>query len=165
MDVVRRHRSGPHDPVLVVVLLHDRGHDAARPDAVAAAEQRPLLAVLVEERRLERLRVEAAEVEDVTDLDGDLEAQLAAALRAPVARLRLAQVCEARLVVAARLGSAEMEAVAIRAGYELPRSERLVRDDLALEADRAEGPSARAERGADLLVRRRARLARQGVVE
>ena len=60
--------------------------------------------------------------------------------------LRLAQVGEARLVVAARLDAAQMEAVAVRAGDELPLAQRLVGDHLALEADRPERPAARRRR-------------------
>src|ERR1051325_8772628 len=98
VDVVGRHRGRPDDPVLVVVLLDDRRHDAARTDAVTPAEKGLLLAVLVEEGRPERLRVEAPEVEDVPDLDRGAEDERTAAHGATVALLRLPQVGEARLV-------------------------------------------------------------------
>src|SRR5581483_1437090 len=97
----------------------DGGHDAAGADAVAAAEERLLLAVLVEEGRTERLRVEAAEVEDVAHLDRGLEVERAAVDRAAVALLRLAQVGEAGLVVAARLHASQVDAVGVRSGDEL----------------------------------------------
>ena len=80
----------------------------AGPDAVAAADERLLLAVLVEEGRAERLRVARPELEDVPDLDRRLEAQRAAAVRARVALARLAEVGEARLEVAAVLDAAQV---------------------------------------------------------
>ena len=94
-----------------------------------------------------------------------LKLQRAAAVRAAVALGRLAQVGEARLEVAPRLDAAQVPAVAVRAGDELPVAQRLVGDDLALEADRAERAAARAERGADLLVGRRARRQAERGVE
>ena len=75
VDVVRRDRSRPRDTVLVVVLLDDGGHHPPGSDPVAAAEDRLLAAVLVEERRVERRRVERPEIEDVPDLDRRLEAR------------------------------------------------------------------------------------------
>ena len=77
-------------------------------------------------------------LEDVPDLDRGLEPQRAAAVRAAVALARLADVGEARLEVAAGLDAAQVPAVAVRAGDELALAQRLVGDDLALEADRAE---------------------------
>ena len=147
------------------MLLDDRGHDPTRPDAVAAAEQRLLLTVLVEERRAERRGVEAAEIEDVTDLDRGLEDERAPAQPAAVAFARLAQIGESRLVVAARLDAAQVPPVVVCAGDELPFAERLVGDHLAREADGAERAAARAERRSDLVVRRRTRCAGQRVVE
>ena len=67
----------------------------------------------------------------------------AAAVRAAVALLRLADVGESRLVVAAGLDAAEVEAVAVRTGDELALPERLVGDHLALEPDRPERAAAR----------------------
>src|SRR4029453_8775985 len=99
VHLVWRDRGRPRDPVLVVVLLDDRGHDATRPDAVAAAEQRLLLSVLVDQGRGRGLRVETAEVEDVADLDRGPEEERAAADPTPVALTRLAQIGEPRLVV------------------------------------------------------------------
>ena len=128
MDVVRRDRPRPDDAVLVVVLLDRRGHDPRRADAVAPADQRLLRAVLVEERRAERLRVARAELEDVADLDRRLEAERAAAHRDSVALAGLADVGEARLVVAAGLDAEQVPAVAVRAGDELPLAQRLVGD-------------------------------------
>src|SRR5260370_37383700 len=107
------------DPVFVVVLPAAGGRHAGGSDAVDPAEQRLLAPVLVEERRLERRRIEAAEIEDVPDLDGGLELQRTAALRTTVALLRLPQVGEPRLVVASRFHAAEMPARAVRAGVEL----------------------------------------------
>ena len=56
-------------PLVVVMLLDDRRHRPRRADAVAAHDERLLLAVLVEERRAERDGVERAELEDVAELD------------------------------------------------------------------------------------------------
>src|SRR5581483_5950249 len=125
-------------------------------DAVAAAEQRLLSPVLVEERRVEPRAVLVGEIEDVADLDRRLERQRAAALGAAVAFERLAQVGEPRLVVAPCLDAAQVEAVLVRTGDELPLAQRQIGDDLAREPDRAERAAGGAEGGADLLVRRRA---------
>src|SRR4029078_4498991 len=116
VHVVRRHRSRPHDPVLVVVLFDDRGHDASAPEAVPAAEQRLLPTVLVEERCAQGLGVEGAEVEDVADLDRGLKDERTATHPAAVAFARLAQVGEPRLVVPARLDPAQVPPVAVCAG-------------------------------------------------
>src|SRR5439155_20892766 len=105
--------------------LDDRGHDAARPDPVPPHHDRPLLPVLVEERRTERLREPRPELEDVTDLERDLEPQRAAAVGAAVALAHLADVGEAQLEVASRLDAAQVPAVAVRAGHELPLAQGL----------------------------------------
>src|SRR6185503_1601116 len=165
VHVVRRHRSRPHDPVLVVVLFNDRGHDASGPDAVAAAEQRLLPTVLVEERCAQGLGVEGAEVEDVADLDRGLEDERTATQPAAVTFARLAQVGEPWLVVPASLDAAQVPPVAVCAGDELPLAQRFVGDHLAGEPDRAERAAACAERVPDLDVRRRAGCAGQRVVE
>src|SRR5262249_24612030 len=107
------------------------------------------------ERGAERDRVLRAELEDVADLDRGLEAERAAADRAAVALLRDADVRDLRLEVAAVLDALEMPAGAVRARDELPLTKRLVEDDLALEADRPERARVGAERGADLVGRRR----------
>ena len=67
----------------------------------------------------------------------------------------LADVREARLVVASGLDSAEVPAVAVRAGDELPLAKRLVGDNLDVDPDRPERAAVRAERGSDLVIRRR----------
>src|SRR5581483_9187014 len=79
----------------------------------------------------------------------------AAALRAGVTRLRLADVREGRVVVALRLDAAEVPPVLVRAGDVLPVAERLVGDHVDVDPDRAERAAARPERGADLVVGRR----------
>ena len=74
----------------------------------------------------------------------------------------LAQVGEARLEVAAGLDAAQVPAVAVRAGDELPVAQRLVGDDLARRS--RPGRASRrigAERGADLVVGRRPRRPRR----
>src|SRR5581483_1435141 len=154
VHVVRRHRAGPDDPLFVVALLDHRRHHPAGADPVAAADQRLLGPVLVEERRAERRAVLVAEVEDVAHLDRRLEGERAAALRAAVALARLPQVGEAGLVVAAGPNAAQMEAVAVGAGDELALAQRLVGDHLAVESDRTERAAARAERRPDLVVAR-----------
>src|SRR5207249_7903631 len=135
----------PDDPVLVVALLDERGHHAGQPDSVAAAQERFFRTVLVEERRPERTGVETAEVEDVADLDRRLEPELAAALRTAVALAGLPEVRESRLVVTTCLDAAQVPSVAVGAGHVLALAKRLVSEDLALEADRAERPAAGAE--------------------
>ena len=80
-------------------------------------------------RASERLGVPRAELEDVADLDRGRELQRAAAVRAGVVFGRLAQIGEPRLEVAPRLDAAQMPAVAVGAGDELPVAQGLVGDD------------------------------------
>src|SRR5581483_11271960 len=112
------------------------------------------LAVLVEEARVGPPAVLVGGVEDVADVVRGLERERTAALRAAVALHRLAQVDEARLVVAPGLDAAQMEAVLVGARDELAALQCQVGDDLAREANRPEGAAGRAERPADLVVRR-----------
>src|SRR5262249_21622382 len=126
VHVVRGDRVGPRDAVLVMALLDRGGEDAARADAVAAAEERFLPPVLVEERRLEAGAVLVREVEDVPYLDRRLERECAAAFRAAIALQRLAEVRKSGLVVAPGLDPAEVETVPVRAGDELALGERQV---------------------------------------
>ncbi len=145
-----------------MALLDGGRHDARRADAVAAADQRLLRAVLVEERRAERRRSSAIlELEDVADLDRGLEAKRAAADGARVVLPSLADVREARRVVAPRLDAEQVPAVAVRAGDELPLAQRLVCDDLDVDPDRPERASTGSERRADLVVRRGSVVARE----
>ena len=97
--------------------------------------------------------MERAELEDVADLDRGLDGEASAALGARVALDRLADVREARLVVASRLDAADVPAVTIRARDELTLAERLVRDHLDRDAERPDRAAVRAECLADLLVR------------
>ena len=89
------------------------------------------------------------------DLDRDLEAEPPAALGARVALLRLADVGELGLIVAARLDAAQVPAGAVRSGDELPLAQRLVGDDRAGEPDGPERAALGAEPRHDLLVCRR----------
>src|SRR5207302_6012762 len=100
----------------------------------------------------ERGRVEGAELEDVAELDRRLLAELAAALGACVARIRLADVGEARVVVAPGLNPAQVPPVAVRAGDELTLAQRLVGNNVDRHPDRAQRPPAGAVDGPDLLV-------------
>src|SRR6478672_2088238 len=84
VHIVWSDRGRPDDAELVVSLLDDRRHHAGRADAVAAHDQRPLLPVLVEEVRVERLREPRLELEDVPHLDRRLETESAAAVRTGV---------------------------------------------------------------------------------
>ena len=97
----------------------------------------------------------------MSHLDRRLEAERTAAFRASVALARLPDVRDARLEVAPLLDAAQVPAGPVRAGDELTRAERLVGDDLSLEADRAERARVRAERGADLFLGRRAKIGAQ----
>ena len=153
MRVVRGDGRGPRDAVLVVVLLHDRGHRPCRPDAVAPHDERLLLPVLVEERRAEPHRVERPQLEDVAELDRRLLEKLAVALRTRVAGICLPDVGEDRVVVASGLHTAQMPAVPVCARHELPIPQRLVRDNVDCYPDRSEGAPACAEDRSDLLVR------------
>jgi hypothetical protein len=98
----------------------------------------------------------------VADLDRRLELQRPAAGRTAITLLRLADIGEPRLEVAAELDAAEVPARAVRAGDELATRERLVGDHLAVEADGAERSGIRAERRADLVVAGRAQLLAHG---
>src|SRR5262249_55210086 len=102
---------------------------------------------------------------DVPDLDRGLKDEGPATYPAAVAFARLAQVCEARLVIAARLDPAQVPSVAVCPGDELSFAQRLVGDHLAGEADRPQRPAPCAERIVDLLVRGGAGRAGQRVVE
>src|SRR6266536_4640059 len=115
MDVVRRNGRRPHDPAVVVVLLDDRGDRPARADAVATHHDQPLLPVLVEVGRAERLGEELPELEDVTDLDRGMDDELAAALRAGIAFVRLPDVGKARLEVPSSFDSPKVPPVMVRA--------------------------------------------------
>ena len=73
----------------------------------------------------------------MADLDRRAELQRAAALWTHVAFAWLAEVGEAGLVVAPGLDAAQVPAVAVRSGDELPFAQGLVGNHRALEADRA----------------------------
>ena len=90
------------------------------------------------------------------DLDRRLEGEAAAAPRARVPLPRLADVGEASLEVAPVLDAAQVPAGAVRAGDELALAERVVGEDLAVEADRADRAGVGAEGLADLLLGGRA---------
>src|SRR5439155_6900090 len=88
-----------------------------------------------------------------------------AALGAAVTLARLAEIGEPGLEVALGRHAAKVPTVTVRARNVLTLAERLVGEDLALEADRAERAAGRAERGADLVVGGRPRLPGKGVEE
>jgi hypothetical protein len=98
----------------------------------------------------------------VADLDRSLEGERAAAFRTGVAFARLPDVGETRLVVATRRDAAEVPAGPVRARDELAFAQRLVRDDLAREPDRAERAALGAEPGLDLVVGGRPEVAPEG---
>src|ERR671935_93150 len=150
--VVRRDSRRPRDPAFVVVLLDDCSNRPPRADPVAPHHERSLAPVLVEVHRAKRLRVERPELEDVAELERGLRDEPAATHRTRIAGIRLSDVREARFVIAPRLDAAQMPAVAVRAGNELPVAQRLVRDDLDLDAHGTERSAARAERRTDLVV-------------
>ena len=74
----------------------------------------------------------------MAELARGLGHERAAAFGAAVAVRQLADVCKLRGEIATRLDSAQMPAVAVRAGHELSIAELLVRHDLDLDADRSE---------------------------
>ena len=125
-----------------MALLDDGGQHAPRADPVAPHHERMLDRLLVEVRGVERRGVDRAELEDVPDLDRRLEPQRAAATRTGVTLAREPDVGEPSVEVPPVLHAAQVVAGAVRAGDELPRPERLVEHDDAVEPDRA-----RASRG------------------
>src|SRR5262245_35705810 len=84
MDVVRRHRRGPEQAGVVVVLLDDRRDRAGDTDAVGPHRDADRLAVGTERIESERVGELAPQLEDVADLDPARDRQLAAVARAPV---------------------------------------------------------------------------------
>ena len=90
----------------------------------------------------------------MADLDRRLEAECSTAHRTAVALACLANVGEPRCVVAPGLDAQEVPPVTVGSGNEVTLAQRLVRDDLDVDAYRAEGSSACAE-CPDLLVGRR----------
>src|SRR6266571_2072081 len=151
VHVVGSHRPRPFDALLVVVLLDDGRHGPRRPDAVAAHDERLLLAVLVQKRRLERRRVVRLKLEDVADLDRSLKVKSAAAPRTGVSLLHFPDVREARLVIAPGLDATKMPTGAIRTGYVLTLLEELVGDDLHRGPNGTDRAAVRAEGLPDLL--------------
>ena len=84
-DFVGSHGDGPADAVLVIVLLDDGGQRARDAHAVAAHDERLLLAVLVHEGGAHGLGVLRAQLEDLRDLDAAGGREGLAAVRAGVA--------------------------------------------------------------------------------
>ena len=82
-----RHRHRPNHAVFVVVLLDDGSQSTRHAHAVAAHDERLLLAVLVHERGAHGARVLVAKLEHLRHLDAARTLQLQAALRAAVAGL------------------------------------------------------------------------------
>ena len=83
----RSHGHRPDHAVLVVMLLDDGGQGAGHAHAVAAHDERLLLAVLVHEGGVHGAGVLVAELEHLRDLDAARALELHAALRAAVAGL------------------------------------------------------------------------------
>ena len=129
MHVEGRDAPRPADAVVVVVLLHGRRGDAREADAVAAHHDGAFLAVLVEERRPHGHGVLEAELEDVADLDHARALELVRAVRAGVARARVAQVREGRLGHLAERDAAAVEARLVGAGDVGAPAQRLVGED------------------------------------
>ena len=75
------------------MLLDGRRHRSADADAVAAHEERLLLAVLIKEGRAERLAVLRAELEDLSRLDASRDLNGRTAMRARIARRHQADIC------------------------------------------------------------------------
>ena len=142
------------------MALHDRRHGALDADAVGAHDDRPSPALLVEHRRTHYL-VARAELEDVADLDRLLHRERTPACGARLALVHLAQVePRAHLEVALHVDASQVEVVLVRPGHHVAASaQRLVGHDRKLgHADRAEAPRGGAERRADLLAGRGARI-------
>ena len=134
-------------------LLDGGGRDARGADAVAAHDDRLLLARLVEVRGAQRLGVLGPELEDVADLDHLLDRR--AARRTAGRPRRPPTVCRSakrRLEVAPRRDAAQVEALAVGAHHVArPRCRCLVGED---RHPRAHGPD-RADRRAEHAARSR----------
>ena len=79
--------AGQHRPLSSARLLGEGGDRAGDADAVGAHGHADRLAVLAEDVELEGVGVLAAQLEDVADLDGAVQLEAGAALRAGVALL------------------------------------------------------------------------------
>ena len=91
-DLKRRDLGRQPEAVLVVVLLDGGGQDALDADAIAAHDGRDFLAVAVEHARAHGFGIFVAELEDVADFDGGIDAQRSAAVRTAFAGGHAAQV-------------------------------------------------------------------------
>src|SRR5437879_6038794 len=80
------------EAVLVVTLLDGRGQDALDSNPVTAHDRRDLLAIPVEHAGAHGFRLLVAELEDVPNLDGGINAQGRITIRAIFARSHAAQV-------------------------------------------------------------------------
>src|SRR5437870_1167334 len=84
----RAHRTvpqtGPHDSLLIVMLLDDRRDRATRADAVPPLPRRLLRSVFFEEVGSEGNQEDRPDLEDVPDLDGLPDLRLPPALRPEV---------------------------------------------------------------------------------
>ncbi len=89
----RRNRRRQPEPVLVVILLDRRRQNALDPNPVAPHDRRHFLAVLVEHPGAHRFRILVAQLEDVSNLDGFIDAQRA---RRNSGSLRLRSRCAGR---------------------------------------------------------------------
>src|SRR5262249_50421239 len=124
---------------IIVVLLDGRSDDARHADAVAAHVERGLTPALIKHQRLHRLRVLAAELEDVADLDAarDLEAPTPRGAR--IALDDLAQVGRGGgWNVAVPVDTDEVLIFLVGAADEVgERERRMIGVDRAVEADEA----------------------------
>src|SRR5438874_4361081 len=128
----RRHRIGPDDAFVVVVLLDRCGDDARDADAVAAHLHRLRLALLVDVGDAHLPGIRGAKLEDVAHLDAarDLEPSLAVGRR--IARDDVADVGDGLGLgeVAPEVDARQVEAFLVRAGAEVAhRGDGAVGDD------------------------------------
>ena len=139
----RSHGHRPDHAVLIVVLLDDGGQGAGHAHAVAAHDERLLLAVLVHKGGVHGAGVLVAKLEHLRDLDAARALELHAALRAAVAGLDGDDVGPlVDLEVLAKLRAHVVIAILVGADDPLRhRLQAICRDDERIlgQADRAHG--------------------------
>ena len=114
--VIRRHAQRPDDAVLVVRLLDDGLQCARHADSVAAHDRMLARTIHVQERRVQRLAVFRAKLENVADLNRAADLQRLGTFDTRLARADGAQIKPRRhLDVALDGDTLQMETVLIRA--------------------------------------------------
>ena len=79
-------------PFVIMVLFDVAGHDALDADAVASHDDRFLFPLLVEERRVHRIRILRSELEDVSEFHTGNDPERTGTVRTRFTCLRCPQV-------------------------------------------------------------------------